>query len=739
VTALAPADVAARAGLSTRDYHAVCERLGREPNAIEARMFGVMWSEHCGYKHSKGVLRRLPSSSPRVLTGPGENAGVVSIGRGWALAFKMESHNHPSAVDPYNGAATGVGGIIRDILAMGARPVALLDSLRFGPLHEPRARRLCGGVVAGIAGYGNAIGVPTVGGELLTDPSYRDNPLVNVACLGFVKADRVARSAAAGPGSAVLYAGARTGRDGIGGAAFASTELDELRESEDRASVQMGDPFTGKLLIEATLEALATGAVTAVQDMGAAGLTCAASEMAANGRVGMGIDLDRVPVRESGMRPDEILMSESQERMLLVVPQAAAPRIAAIYRRWGLDAEVIGTVTAEPRLIVAFRGQIVVDLPPAELASAPAYDPAAEVPEDLEVRWRLDASALPMISPVDALLTLLAYPDVASKHRMFEQYDHTVGVRTVVVPGTDAAVLRVLDAPPLGVALTADGNARWCAADPRRGAALVVLEAAANLACAGAEPVAVTDCLNFGNPERPPVFWAFRETVAGIAEACRALGVPVVGGNVSFYNEADGSGGERAVLPTPVVGMAGLVDDVSTALQPGFSRDGDVVAVAGDAGASLGASLYLRVVACEMRGRPAEPALERAAAAIAFVRQAVSARLVSSSHDVSDGGLAVSLAESCIRGGRGATIVLPRDPARLFGEAPGRFVLAVNPVQWPAVEGLARGHGVAMQVVGTVGGSRLRITTGEAPPAQDDVVLDVPIDTLAAAYNGLEV
>ncbi len=740
MTSTGAVDVATRAGLTAPDYRVICRRLGRDPNAIEARMFGVMWSEHCGYKHSKAVLRRLPVASTRVLTGPGENAGVVSIGAGWALAFKMESHNHPSAVDPYNGAATGVGGIIRDVLAMGARPVALLDSLRFGPLDDAKARRLFGGVVAGIAGYGNAIGVPTVGGELLTDPCYQDNPLVNVACLGLVRADRVAKSAAAGPGSMVLYVGARTGRDGIGGAAFASTELDEGREPTDRASVQMGDPFAGKLLIEATLEALEGGAVVAVQDMGAAGLTCAASEMAARGGVGMTIDLDRVPLREAGMRADEILLSESQERMLLVVPAERTASVASIFHRWGLAAEAIGTVTAAPVLRVTFGGRTVVELPPDALASAPAYDPAAERPEDLDARWRFDAAVMPAggsaADLAGILLRLLHHPDVASKRAVYEQYDHMVGIRTVVAPGADAAVLRVLDAPPLGLALTADGNARWCKADPRRGAALSVLEAAANLACAGAEPIAVTDCLNFGNPERPEVFWTFREVIDGIAEACLALGVPVTGGNVSFYNEAEGGSGDRAIFPTPVIGMVGLVDDVTRTVRSGFVHDGDSIVLIGAPAGALGASLWLRVAHGEVRGRPADPAPAQSACAVRCVREAVRTGLVASVHDVSDGGLAVALAEACIHGGRGASVTMPRDGEAWFGEGPGRFVASVAADRLPALEALARSHAVPVAILGVVGEDVLRIS---APDGRSGEVCEMTVEVLTEVWESLEV
>lgn len=741
-------DAAALCGLPASDYREICRRLGRDPNPVEARMYGVMWSEHCGYKHSRAALRRLPSSSPRVLTGPGENAGVVSIGGGWALAFKMESHNHPSAVDPYNGAATGIGGIIRDVLAMGARPVALLDSLRFGPLSEPRARRLCGGVVAGIAGYGNAVGVPTVGGELLTAECYRDNPLVNVACLGLVRADRVARSAAEGPGNAVLYAGARTGRDGIGGAAFASTELDEGRAQEDRASVQMGDPFTGKLLIEATLEALATGAVVAIQDMGAAGLTCATSEMAARGRVGMEIDLDRVPLREHGMRPVEILLSESQERMLLVVRAAEVERAAAAYRRWGLAAEVIGHVTTEARLRVTSGGQTIVDLPPESLADAPIYDPLASMPDGLEDRWRLDPLAMPALGaaaapapdPGEALLALLRHPDVASKRGIYEQYDHMVGVRTVIPPGADAAVLRLITVPPLGLALTSDGNGRWCASDPRRGAALSVLEAASNLACAAAEPLGVTDCLNFGSPERPEVFWAFRETIEGIAEACEALGVPVIGGNVSFYNEAEG--GEdagRAVFPTPVIAMVGLLEDVACSGRMGFAREGDLVVLLGDPRGTLGASLYQHAFQGEVRGRPADPELERSARAIGCARQAVRLDLVSSAHDASDGGIAVALAEACIAGGIGASVTLPDGPLAevLFGEGPARFVVSLPPEGLDSLYNMARAHEVSVHVLGRVGGPALRLVQEGGAGCLN--AIELSLARMREAWEGLEV
>ncbi len=736
-------DAVTRFGIAPADVEELTQRLGRDPNPIEARMFAVMWSEHCGYKHSKRTLRRLPAVSPRVVTGPGENAGVLSIGQGWAVAFKIESHNHPSAVDPYNGAATGVGGIIRDILAMGARPIALLDSLRFGPLDDGRSKRLLGGVVSGIAGYGNAIGVPTVGGELLVHERYRDNPLVNVACLGLVRADRVTTSAAAGGGNAVVYAGARTGRDGIGGAAFASTELDQAREQDDRASVQIGDPFTGKLLIEATLEALGTGAVVAIQDMGAAGLTCATSEMAARGGVGMTVDLERVPLREAGMRPEEVLLSESQERMLLVVRHDEVDRVLAVYHRWGLAAEVVGTVTDEPRLVIRSGGTVIVDLPPSVLASAPAYDPPARSPADLQQRWTR-ATPAPDVDVAEALLRLLAHPDVASKQAVFEQYDFSVGIRTVASPGHDAAVMRVLEAPPLGIALVAEGNGRWCAADPRRGAALIALEAASNLACVGAVPIGVTDCLNFGNPERPEVFWAFRETVDGLTGACAALGVPVIGGNVSFYNEAEGSDGERAVVPTPVVAMVGLLGEVTRHGRPGFAWSGDLVVFLGDDEVSLDAGLYRAVLQGDAGGRPVAPGFERARRAIRCVQEAVQTGLLSSVHDCGDGGLAVALAEACILGGIGAQIVLPPDPMPRrspievwFGEGPARFVGSVAPARLAALEAHADAHGVRCVVMGAVDGDALDLSWHDAQGTAQRRAL--PLDSLAAAWQSLEV
>ena len=725
-------------GLNSAECEEITRRLGRDPSALELMLFGVMWSEHCGYKHSQETLRSLPSEGPHLLRGPGEQAGVMDIGGGWAVAFKMESHNHPSAVDPYNGAATGIGGIIRDILAMGARPIALLDSLRFGPLDDPAMRRLASGVVAGIAGYGNCVGVPTVGGEILTDPRYRGNPLVNVACLGLVRADRIARAMASGEGNLVMYVGARTGRDGIGGAAFASQELDEHSEQDDRSSVQIGDPFTGKLLIEATLEALGAGGVVAIQDMGAAGLTCATSEMAARGGVGMRLDLDAIPLRESRMRPEEILRSESQERMLLVVRPEAAAHLAAIFHRWGLAAIGIGEVTAERSLVFEQQGRVVVDLPPYALADAPAFRPAAEEPARLRAQWTVTTPDEAVAT--QTLLSLMASPDIASKHPVFQQYDHSVQVRTVLGPGAgDAAVLRVQELAPKGVALTVSGNGRLCGLDPYRGARLAVAECAAGLACAGAEPMGVTDCLNFGNPERPAVFWTFRQAVAGIADACRAMRIPVVGGNVSFYNESP----EGPIPPTPIVAMVGLVDDVTRACGMAFRGEGDLVILVDGSRPAIEGSAYLQVLHGLSAGRPADVDLEIHRRVLSFVRQAVRQGLLSSAHDCADGGAAVALAESAIAGEVGVEATLPsggRRDAALFGEGPSRFVLSLPGEAAGRLHALAEEWEVPMVVVGRTGGHRVRLRASghtEAGAAERRWDVDVSLGELDRAYDAL--
>ena len=713
---------AGASGLSPEEYAAVGAALRRAPNTVELRCLAVMWSEHCAYKHSREVLRRLPTGGAGVLQGPGENAGVVEIGGGWALVWKMESHNHPSAVDPYNGAATGVGGIIRDVLAMGARPIALLDSLRCGPLDDARSRRLLAGIVGGIAGYGNSIGVPTVGGELAVDPGYRDNPLVNVACLGLVRTDRVVRGRADPPGAVLLYAGARTGRDGIGGAAFASAVLDERAEYEDRAAVQIGDPFAGKCLIEATLQALETGRVRGVQDMGAGGLACAAAEMAARADTGVVLDLYRVPLRERDMAPHEVLLSESQERMLLVTSPEDVEILAAVYRRWGLEAEVVGRVTDDGRFRAQFDDALVVDLPADLLTHAPArhVDPVP-VPDPAPLAAR-------GIAAEHALLRLLATPELAGKAPIYEQYDHMVQVRTVVRPGRDAAVLRLPEVAPAGLALTVDGNGRWCAVDPYGGALATVLEAAANLACAGAVPLAVTDCLNFASPEDPQVFWTFARAVEGIADACRALGVPVVGGNVSFYNE----GPAGPILPTPVVAMVGLVPDVTTA--PTVPQDDNLLVLLGAADSGLGGSLYAREFCSSLAPGFHRPNLHTAGRTLSCVREAVQRRAVALAHDVSDGGLAAALVECCLILDRGASVTLPGpvDTGALFGEEGTRVVCVVSPDDLTELQSLAATHDVPLSVLGHLEGDRFRIAGPD-----ERVPVDLSLDRLRRAWMTL--
>jgi phosphoribosylformylglycinamidine synthase len=740
------------AGLSVAEYEEIRRRLGREPNRLELRMFGVMWSEHCGYKHSRPYLRlfaqvsslqpslgagggglgAVPGYSPRVLQGPGENAGVVEIAPGVAVAMKIESHNHPSAVDPFHGAATGVGGIIRDVLSMGARPVALLDSLRFGPPEELRARGLRDGVVAGVAHYGNAVGVPTVGGEIHYDPCYTENPLVNVACVGVLPTRRLQRSAAAGPGNGVLYAGARTGRDGIGGASFASDELDAGSAHDDRGAVQIGDPFAGKLLVEATLEALETGSVVALQDMGAAGLTCAASEMAARGGVGITLHLDRVPRRETEMTPEEVMLSESQERMLLVAQRDQADDVAAIYRRWGLMAEVVGEVTADPILRVYDGAEIVAQLAPTALTEAPTYVVPEHEPEARRRLRETDARPVAQRSDLgDVLMTLLRSPGVASKRWVFTRYDHMVQINTVVAPGSDAAVLRIKEAPPLGIAISVDGNGRMTYLDPWAGGAAAVCEAALNVACVGAWPVAVTDGLNFGSPQRPEVAWELHGAVRGIADACRALGLPVVGGNVSLYNES----GRDPIYPTPIVAVLGVLADVARAVPMGFQSPGDLIVLAGARETSLGASEYLRVAHSRVAGAPVRADLEVHARLVALLVQCAQADLVRSAHDLSEGGLAVALAESCIAGELGAACALTdedvaglRPDEVLFGEGPSRVLVSVAPGAYEAFCERCAQHGVPIQLLGRVIGDRLRM-------AMPDMTVDLAVEDLRTAWE----
>jgi phosphoribosylformylglycinamidine synthase len=715
-TALSPVSdtQALEHGLSREEFRRLCDAIGRVPNLVELGVCSVMWSEHCSYKSSRAVLRGLPTSGPRVLQGPGENAGAVSIGDGLAVVFKIESHNHPSYIEPYQGAATGVGGILRDVFTMGARPIANLNSLRFGSFAHPRTRYLVGGVVSGIGGYGNCVGVPTVGGEIYFDKGYDENILVNAFTIGVVRADRIFRARAAGVGNPVIYVGSKTGRDGIHGASLlASAEFDETSEQK-RPTVQVGDPFTEKLLIEACLELMEKEAIVAIQDMGAAGLTSSSVEMAARGGLGIAIDLDRVPKRDANLSPYEILLSESQERMLIVARAGAEHEVMEIFSRWDLDAVVIGTVTDDQMLRVRAAGEEVVALPIDPLAhGAPVYERPAAPPEALEELQRLDLGQLSL--PGDygqMLLRLLASPNIASKRWAFRQYDSLVGSNTVVGPGSDSAILRIKGTSK-AIALSVDCNSRYCSLDPYVGAMTAVVEAARNVVCGGAEPVGVTDCLNFGNPEKPEIMWQFREAVRGLRDACNALAVPVVSGNVSFYNETDG----RPIPPTPTVAMVGLLADVAHHTTQWFKGEGDVVVLLGRTREELGGSEYLALERDLVRGTPPWIDLSVEIAVQRVCLQAIREGIVRSAHDVSEGGLAVALSEACMSGpgeALGAEIEMEaaiRPDAWLFGESQSRIVLSVRRKHVSRVRELARTADVPCVTLGEVRGRRLRIGT----------------------------
>jgi phosphoribosylformylglycinamidine synthase len=706
-----------RHGLKPDEYDRIVHALGREPSLTELGIFSVMWSEHCSYKSSRIHLKKLPTKGPRVLQGPGENAGAVDIGDGLAAVFKIESHNHPSFIEPYQGAATGVGGIIRDIFTMGARPIALLNSLRFGPMDGPtgaRTRRIVEGVVAGIAGYGNSIGIATVGGEIAFEESYAGNPLVNVMCLGTVAADALVKGNASGVGNPVYYVGAKTGRDGIHGATMASAEFDE-RSSEKRPAVQVGDPFMEKLLLEACLELMQTDALIGVQDMGAAGLTCSTCEMGARGGSGIEIDVKDVPQRETGMSPYEIMLSESQERMLLVVKHGREAEVERIFDKWDLHASHIGYVTNDGLLRVRNHGEVVAEIPNTALVDeAPVYDRPTARPPYLDVACKLDLSTLRPAPPQDALFAILASPTIASKRWVYRQYDHMVRTNTLVLAGMGAGVVRI-KGTPRALAMSTDGNGRYCYLDPRRGAMLAVAEAARNVACAGALPIGATNCLNFGNPEKPEIMWQFVEAVEGIAEACRTLDIPITGGNVSLYNETDGN----AILPTPIIGVVGVIEDASTVLGRSFRGSGHDIVMLGEPDGNLGGSEYLKTMNGLIAGDAPRIDLEAERALIAFLAKASAARLMRSAHDCSDGGVAVTLAECTFdSGGIGCEVDLPRagQPAdwsttgTLFGEAGGRVVASVEPGHKEALLELARESGVPATVIGRTGGSRLQIS-----------------------------
>ncbi len=708
-------------GLSDFEYDRILELMGRAPNYLELSLLSVMWSEHCGYKNSRPLLRKFPNEGPRVLQGPGENAGAVEVGDGWALVFKMESHNHPSAVEPYEGAATGVGGIIRDVLAMGARPVALLNSLRFGPLDAERNRYLFREVVRGIGGYGNAIGVPTVGGEVEFARAYSGNPLVNAMCVGLVRSEDLMRARAVGEGNLVVLFGAKTGRDGIHGATFASDELSEESE-EKRPNVQVGDPFAEKMLVECSLRLLEEGLIVSLQDLGAAGITSSASEMAAKGGVGIEIDAEKVPLREEGMEPWEIAISESQERMLAIVEPEKVKEVLQVAERYELVAAVVGRVTGHGDMRVMKEGEVAGTVPARHLADAPIYEREVRTPAYIEEVRKLNLEELPVPRDHNAvLLSLLAHPNLCSRRPVYEQYDHQVGTDTVVLPGADAAVMRV-KGTTLGFAATTDCKGRYCYLDPRGGAAAAVAEAYRNLSCVGAQPVALTDCLNFGSPEKPDAYYQLVACIEGMAEACEALGTPVVSGNVSLYNEAEG----EAIYPTPTVGMVGIFEDVGRHATPGIKREGDALVLIGDFRPVLGGTDYLEIVHGQVVGTPAVPDLASEKAASDAVRQAISAGVVDTAHDLSGGGLAVALAEMALCGGIGAEArLLPggRQDVALFGEVGGCILVAVPEGRLGELEEHLKGVHYAR--IGGTGGGRVKVSGS----------IDAGLDELREAYE----
>ncbi|HEV8532840.1 MAG TPA: phosphoribosylformylglycinamidine synthase subunit PurL [Methylomirabilota bacterium] len=724
-------DLALASGLTGEEYDRIIRRLGREPTFTELGLFSALWSEHCAYKHSRLFLRGLPTTGPAVLQGPGENAGIVDLGGDLALTFKIESHNHPSFIEPFQGAATGVGGILRDIFTMGARPIAVLDSLRFGPAEDPRSRRLIEGVVSGISWYGNCFGVPNLGGEVNFAPEYAGNPLVNAMAVGLVSKSHIFRARAEGPGNPVFYVGAKTGRDGIHGATMASATFDEGAE-ERRPTVQVGDPFTEKLLLEACLEAMETGAVLGIQDMGAAGLACACSEMPARAGTGMEVELSRVPQRETGMTPYEIMLSESQERMLLVAARGREEEVRRVFAKWELDAVEIGRVTDDGCLRVRMKSAVVAEVPVKALTDeAPIYDKPTARPGWQDGLGAFDPLTLPASADCsEALMMLLGSPGIASKAWVYRQYDQQVGINTLVMPGSDAGILRIKGTRK-AVALTTDCNARFVYLDPRAGAAMAVAEAARNLAVSGARPLAVTDCLNFGSPERPEILWQFKEAVAGIAEACRALDIPVVGGNVSFYNETLG----QAILPTPVIGMAGLIDEAESRRTQWFEQEGDRIALLGPSAVSLGGSELLWVLHAKIAGPLAPLDLQQERRVHEACRAAIAAGLVRSAHDCSEGGLAVALAESCVSGPRpvGATVEMDDDGGRvdlaLFGEGPSRVVVSVRPEAERHFERLMGEFALPWRWLGRVGGEGLVARRGGV------TVLSVPLDRLDHAWR----
>jgi phosphoribosylformylglycinamidine synthase subunit PurL len=760
MTSAFPPEILRQHGLSSDEYEKIKQLLGqREPTLTELGIFSVMWSEHCSYKSSRVHLRRLPTRSKRVLQGPGENAGIIDVGDGWACAFKIESHNHPSFIEPFQGATTGVGGILRDIFTMGARPVAVMDSLRFGPItartstqaESHRNHSILEGVVSGVASYGNCFGVPNLGGETKFEPCYSGNPLVNAFALGLVRKDEIFYARAAGEGNPVIYVGAKTGRDGIHGATMASEEFSEASEAK-RPNVQVGDPFLEKLLLEACLEAMQTGAIVGIQDMGAAGLTCSTCEMGGRGGVGIEIELDRVPQRETGMTAYEIMLSESQERMLLVAQKGREQDVFRVFEKWGLDAVEVGKVTTDNKLRVLEHGEVVAEIPNRALTDdAPVYErPLArweppvprEIPENIQLNGTGDFT--------QSLKHLLASPNISGKRWVWQQYDHMVQTNTVVAPGAgDAGVIRIKnpnphgaqDAPQRGLAMALDGNSRWCYLDPRLGAMHAVAEAARKVACSGATPVGATNCLNFGNPEKPHIMWQFSQTIDGITKACEELEIPITGGNVSFYNETLGEG----IYPTPVLGVVGILDDVRKTAKMHFAAAGRTIVLlrAGEAAditdveSEFGSSEYAKEILGALWGYPPELDLEKEAALQKAVVELIQQGAVESVHDCSDGGVAVALAEKTFANGVGARVNVASHglPAEfvLFGEDASRIVLSCDPGDVLRIEQIAEKYGITADVLGETIPERIEISL------DGNVIASSTVFELRAAYeNALE-
>ncbi len=693
-------------GMTAEELERLTRILGRNPNITELGITSALWSEHCSYKSSKVYLKELPTEGPHVLQGPGENAGVVDVGHGWVAVFKMESHNHPSFIEPYQGSMTGVGGILRDIFTMGARPIACMDSLRFGEIDAPRMRFLIDGVVRGVGDYGNCVGIPTVGGETGFHRCYNGNILVNAFALGVARRDRIFKARASGSGNPLLYVGSRTGRDGIHGASMASESFDAESEKK-RPTVQVGDPFTEKILLEACLEAMRTGAIVAIQDMGAAGLTSSAFEMAGRGGTGIRLKLDNVPLRQPGLTPYEMMLSESQERMVLVARKGQEEVLEKVFRRWGLEVAEIGEVTETGRAVLEWQGNIVADMPVLPLTEeAPMYTRPAEPPADLAERQR--APEVPQPENLrGSLERLLATPELASKEWIWSQYDYSVRTNTVQGPGGDAAVL-ILKGTPSGLAMTSDVNPVYCYLDPRRGGMQAVAEAVRNLACVGAEPVGLTDCLNFGNPERPEISWQFREAIRGMSEACLALSVPVISGNVSFYNETEGN----SIYPTPTVGMVGVIPMLPNLPAPSFVRRGDRVVLLGKDRSEHGGAAYLRLLYGIEQGRPPEVDLDAELRLAKLLRGLIQPGLVHTAHDLSEGGFLLALTEACLGRKMGVTVDVPMVGADLYSETQARAIVACPPANLDRVLEAAELAGVPAAEIGEVGGEDLVMKSG---------------------------